>query len=175
MTYYNTNIDVKYHNIEQDLLEIVATRPKNYKPIGEDEHVYTKEDVLDICQKLFNDEVEKVFFEDGIFNMNQMSMSLSSLYHTMIHDIQFKQFFTTLIQNVLENYIGSDRTDIYMQNQIMMQNLHQDIFATLFSQQLFHLTHIIISNKLTNTSTSTDMYAKLTIESIKVIDTNFSH
>lgn len=171
MIYYNTNIIIKYQQIEDELLTKIQNRPSNYIPEDKDEHIYSKDDVINICKELYKNEIKLVFFKDETpFDLNLLDASLGQLYNIMIKDTKFKTFFRNLLQNVLSNYMHINDSEQYLQN----NNLHQDIFATLFSQQLFHITHLIICNKLTNSPTDDNLFKKLNLLSIDVIKNNFS-
>ena len=71
---YNTKFQVKYYNIEKELLS-------NINLVEEYQYQYSPQDVLDICNKLYRDELLSVFdlefFEDD--KMNEM---IKNVYNT---------------------------------------------------------------------------------------------
>jgi hypothetical protein len=122
---YDTQFKVKYYEIEQELL---TKCEKNQ------ESEYTKEDVLDICDKLYRDELISVFLGEEINDLiiDNINDNIKELYNTILVNTQFKQ----LIEEVSETCFGTKETINYM------------VLFALFSHQLFHLTHKCICQYL---------------------------
>jgi hypothetical protein len=125
---YDTQFKVKYYEIEQELL---TKCEKNQ------ESEYTKEDVLDICDKLYKDELISVFLgntNEEIYDLiiDNINDNIKELYNTILVNTQFKQ----LIEEVSETCFEKKETINYI------------VLFALFSHQLFHLTHKCICQHL---------------------------
>ena len=58
---YNIHFKVKYFDIQEELLAKLDGR-------GDDNEEYTRQDVLDICYKLYTDELCSVFHVENILD-----------------------------------------------------------------------------------------------------------
>lgn len=119
---YNTQFEVKYYDIEQELL---------LKCEKNNESEYTKQDVLDICDKLYRDELLSVILGDQNIEticVDDLSSHITELYNTMLVNTRFKQ----LIEEI--SVTCAITKDVAL-------------FA-LFSHQLFHLTHKCICQQI---------------------------
>ena len=65
---YNTQFKVKYNDIEQELIHKLKNKtPEEYEENSDEEHEYSTQDVLDICNKLYRDELLSVFEAEDVF------------------------------------------------------------------------------------------------------------
>ena len=111
---YNTNFIVKYKQIEEELL--LKFLQELERPLE-----YSKQDVFDICQGLYQFEILSVF---GVSNIDDIGISTTilNLLSRMKENIEFMELF-----------------EIYKQKNIFME---EDIlFASLFNYDLFHIFH----------------------------------
>jgi hypothetical protein len=154
MSIYNTQFKVKYYDIEQELL----TKCEKNKEIE-----YTKQDVLDICDKLYRDELISVFLGDtneeidylNIDDINDnINNTIKELYNTILVNTQFKQ----LIEEVSETCFGTKETVNYM------------VLFALFSHQLFHLTHKCICQYLETGIIDITLFLQLKYLTIKLLN-----
>jgi hypothetical protein len=144
---YNTQFQVKYNDIEQELL-IKCEKNQNIE--------YTKQDVLDICDKLYRDELLSVFLGDQNIeniNINQLSNCITDLYNTRLVKTQFKHL------------IDEISTTCSLTNDIVL--------ISLFSHQLFHLTHKCICQIINTEIIDISLFLQLKYLTSKLLmDTN---
>jgi hypothetical protein len=136
---YNTDFKVKYHDIEEELTWKLKYKPKE-EEIQEPEYEYSSEDVLDICNKLYRDELTNVFYAEDIFD-GKIEKGMKYVLEKMMLNNDFKQFMEEQIKLMIDVYkCGTDihETDLYFVCLLM-----------LFEQQHFHIFHNCICQQLT--------------------------
>ena len=102
-----------------------------------EDYDYTLEDVYDICEKLYRDELLSVFNVESISDEN-IDVGIKSAIEQMIDNESFR----LLLDDIKNNLIDFDTftvTPTELEN--MKRNSEYLIFITLFSQKLFYLTH----------------------------------
>lgn len=143
---YDTTFIVKYHNIEQELLA-------KFKTNNDETSEYDEQDIFDICNKLYRDELQTVLIHQEVFDTTKLNAALMVLLDIMLKDVSFNEMITDLGQFVLgsndEHAVESETTIKFY------------IFAILFSQQLFYITHKIICQYLTTNNISTELLSEL--------------
>ena len=77
---YNTKFNVKYHDIEKELL-IQEDLVKQYN--------YSSQDIMDICNKLYRDEFLSVFGLE-YFENDKINEMLTIVYEKLMTNIEFK-------------------------------------------------------------------------------------
>jgi hypothetical protein len=142
---YNTNFVVKYHDIQEELLE------KNKTTLE-----YEDQDILDICDKLYRDELCSVFYAEDILD-DKIDQGYKFVYDKMILNDRFKSVILEI------NKILSDKniSDVFSKEQ-NEQNDNCDFFIllTLFSKDLFYLTHKCICQQFTLATIDNDLLSK---------------
>lgn len=135
--YYNTKLIVKYYGIEQELLA---------KCKANNESEYTEQDVLDICDKLYRDELLSAFSDNtDIANLNieetldQINVSFKKLYYENLIHTEFKELIDCISNTCFEELIKDNSTK---------DTIEQIVLTGLFSHQLFHLAHTCICQQL---------------------------
>jgi hypothetical protein len=126
---YNTNFIVKYYDIETELLHKLNTIMDD-----EDDEIYNRDDVLVICEKLYRDEFLSVFNLDK-YEEEQLNNSIRELFELIKKSDQ--------LMSVLDN--------MYLTKINMFKTNDDRIFSnyiTLFSQQLFYISHRCICKYL---------------------------
>ena len=140
---YNTNFKVKYHDIEEELI-------LKFKNNSEDCE-YDKQDILDICDKLYRDELLSVFYIKDFLD-NQFEDSMKSVLEEMLVNPKFKIMFDDMV-NILSNSNSNSNSnsDIIEMNDSskLNDNLKMFVLLTLFSQPIFYITHQCICQQLT--------------------------
>jgi hypothetical protein len=124
---YNIHFCVKYKSIQEELL-------KNHEEnIG-----YAIEDIYDVCSKLYRDEYASVFYCNHILD-DKIDENLRKLYDLF----SLNQPLQDCISKMLES-MGEDEENKEPQKYFC--------FLSLFSEDLFYLTHTLICDFLkTNT------------------------
>ena len=120
---YNTNFIVKYKDIENDLI--------NKKS-------YNIEDIQVICDKLYRDELCSVFYAEDIID-DKIDEGYKTIYGKMILNLEFKHVIFQLKSIVIKN------------NSSIEDNNDSDflILLSLFSKNMFYITHKCICQQLT--------------------------
>jgi hypothetical protein len=161
---YNTKFKVKYYDIEKELLSNINVVQCQYSP----------EDVFDICNKLYRDELLSVFeleyFEDD--NMNEM---IKNVYNTLMINIEFKKIIDEMLQCCFKDFVLDKMEDIPLnlkqENEESIKK--QIILTTLFSQHLFYITHKCICQQLELGTIDNELLVELKTHSIDIFTNQF--
>jgi hypothetical protein len=140
---YNTNFIVKYNNIQEELL-------KNNK----DDSEYTNDDILDICNKLYRDELVSVFYADDLLD-DKIDTGMKYVLEKMLENNDFKLLTNQAIIS-LKKSCTSEEYD--KEREI---NLNTILMLTMFSQECFHLFHNCVCQQLTLGTIETDLLVQL--------------
>jgi hypothetical protein len=137
---YNTDFKVKYHDIKEELNENL----KN-KTLKDDEYEYSSQDILDICDKLYRDELCSVFYAENILD-DKIDIYMKHVLKQMLVNPGFK----SVIDNITELYFNksSDSSDLpeeiidsSEEKQDLREHIDIIIMFTLFSEDIFYMTH----------------------------------
>ena len=144
---YNTQFKVKYHNIEQELIHKLKQKTsKEYDPKvnenSDEEYMYSSEDVLDICNKLYRDEFLSVFGAKDL-NDDKINNGIKYIHNIMIQNVNFKQLIDEMA-NLTLNEFDKDKQFSSEQN----ESLKQLLLIGLFSQNMFYITHKCICQQI---------------------------
>lgn len=147
---YNTKFIVKYHDIQRELIE------KN-----EFTSEYDNQDILDICDKLYRDELCSVFYADDILD-DKIDQGYKLVYDKMILNEQFKSVIFEM-----NNFISKTNIDDCSEEQT--DNYDFFILLTLFSKDLFYLTHKCICQQFILETIDNDLLVLLLEKSIQIL------
>lgn len=136
---YNTNFVVKYHDIQEELLE------KNKTTLE-----YEDQDILDICDKLYRDELCSVFYAEDILD-DKIDQGYKFVYDKMILNERFKSVIFEMNNFISKTNILDDCS------QEQPDNYDFFILLTLFSKDLFYLTHKCICQQFTLATIDNDL------------------
>jgi hypothetical protein len=106
---------------------------------------YTMDDVHLICEKLYRDELLSVFEVETINDPN-MDAGIKRVIEKMIDNKNFKQLLDDIKHELIE-FSNPSGTPEELEN--IRRNLEYLIFITLFSQQVFYITHKCICQLFT--------------------------
>jgi len=153
---YNTKFQVKYNDIEKELMSKLDL---------DKECSYSYQDVLDVCNKLYRDELLSVFgleyFENE--NMNEM---LANVYDKMMTNIEFKE--------IIDNISNFCFKDLFFKKEENEESIKQQIIlTTLFSQNLFFITHKCVCQQIELGSIDKDLLVELKTHSIDIFTNQF--
>ncbi len=133
---YNTNFIVKYNDIQEELL-------KN----NNDESEYSNEDILDICNKLYRDELVSVFYADDLLD-DKIDSGMKYILEKMLENNDFKLLTNEAIvkfkNSCIEEGEGEEGEGEEREN-----NFKMILILTMFSQECFYLFHRCICQQLT--------------------------
>ena len=111
----------------------------------EEDYKYTREDITYICDKLYRDELLSVFDADSLEDP-KMDAGIKMVFEHLIKHDEFIQFLNELSPKVMDK--SKVKTEQEQFN--FKRNTDYLIFITMFSQQLFYLTHQCICKMLVN-------------------------
>lgn len=153
---YNTAFKVKYNDIEIELLaKFIDTSSKN------EECEYSKDDILDVCQKLYQDELISVFYAESISD-DKIDTGIKIIFDKLKENIFFNNVFNDLKQTVLNEELKNHEYKCLYNSDFL-------IFVSFFRQHIFYLTHIIICQYLTTGFISPTLLVELKEISIEFL------
>jgi hypothetical protein len=159
---YNTNFKVKYNIIETELLaklrEKLFTKNEDENDDDEDED-YSEEDVLDICDKLYKDELLSVFNLEDLNDDVSLNKAVELVWTEVVKNSDFK----SLISEIETTYFQELKTQSEC-------NFEYIIVISFFSKQLFHITHNCICQQLESGTINNDLLVELKIVSMELFE-----
>ena len=184
-TIYNTNFKVKYYDIQQELnlkLQSIQTEAGA-------EHccLYSSEDILAVCHKLYCDELVSVFYSENIlddkidngiktvlktmaqnndFNkiMDNIKINLQSLDNTEDSILNTSEQLDSSSDNSSSDNSSSDNSS--SDNSNNSNNINSFVGLLLFSKDLFYLTHKCICQQLEKNTIDSELLEQLKESSI---------
>jgi hypothetical protein len=140
---YNTQFKVKYREIEQELCSKLKDKTeKEYNENPDDEYEYTSEDVVDICHKLYIDEFISVFGAENILD-DKIDLGMKHIFEKMCLNNEFNKIIEEMTQISLKVFFQNEDVD-----EQKLRDLKQLNMFTLFSQNIFYITHKCICQQL---------------------------
>lgn len=131
---YNTQFKVKYNDIEEELIHKLKNNTT--------EHEYTSQDVLDICNKLYRDELATVFSAENITD-DIIDKGIKYVSDIMITNTKFKEIIEELNEFCMNEYTKNEE----ISNEEMESIKHLTLLF-LFSQNMFYITHKCICQQI---------------------------
>ena len=161
---YKTDFQVKYYNIEKELIDKLNT--KNPETNSDEEYEYSNQDVLDICNKLYRDELLSVFGAEDLSD-DKLDKGMSYVYEIMMINDLFKEIINEMETTLINGFIKND--NIIPDKQ---ESLRQLILISLFSQHLFHITHKCICQQIELGVVDNDLLVELKTNSFEFVVEN---
>jgi hypothetical protein len=162
---YNTNFVVKYQKIEDELLEKIKNEENKD---NENEEYYSSDDVLNICSKLYQDELLKVFDAENICD-SKIENGMQSVITILNQNNLFKEIMFVATDFMKHIFIDENSST----NLIQVENIQYLITTFLFSQQLFHLTHQCICQQITRNTIENHLLEWLNERIIELLKEKF--
>ena len=168
---YNTKFQVKYYNIEKELLSKINV-------VEEYQYQYSPQDVFDICNKLYRDELLSVF-ELEYFEDDKMNEMIKNVYNALMINLEFKKIIDEMLQFCFKDFFLDKMENIPLnleqeQEQEQEQSIKkQIILTTLFSQHLFYITHKCICQQLELGTIDNELLLELKTHSIDIFTNQF--
>ena len=154
---YNTQFDVKYNEIETELIE---------KLNNTETTEYNLEDVSDICSKLYRDELMTVFDVNFILD-DKIDKGMKNIYEIMMANSNFKQLAYDLKETYFEEFIQNqkkgeaDQTEAEAAEADQEKQVRQLLLMILFSQNIFYITHKCICQQIELNTIDDDLLVTL--------------
>jgi|LakMenEpi03Aug12_release.lakeMendotaPanAssembly.Ray.scaffolds.fasta_scaffold1010835_1 hypothetical protein len=149
---YNTQFKVKYNDIESELIE---------KLNNTETTEYNLEDVLDICSKLYRDELMTVFNVEDVTD-SKLDEGIKNVYEIMMTNSNFRQlaydFKETYFQEIIQNKEEEEQEDLTKQLLLMI----------LFNQKIFYITHKCICQQIELNTINDDLLVTLKQKCIEI-------
>ena len=164
---YNTKFQVKYYNIEKELLSKINV-------VEEYQYQYSPQDVFDICNKLYRDELLSVF-ELEYFEDDKMNEMIKNVYNALMINLEFKKIIDEMLQFCFKDFFLDKMEDIPLNLKKEREDSikKQIILTTLFSQHLFYITHKCICQQLELGTIDNDLLVELKTHSIDIFTNQF--
>jgi len=145
---YNTEFIVKYNDIKEELIfKLKNKTEKEYIDNPEPEYEYSTQDILDICHKLYIDELCSVFYTQDIFD-DQIDKGMKYVLEKMLFNTDFK----TLIHKIKNSINFNEFCDYSIITDQTATNLDENIdlmvLLTLFSEPIFYITHKCVCQQI---------------------------
>jgi len=165
---YNTQFKVKYNDIEDELLHKLKFKtPQEYEENSDEEHEYSNQDVIDICNKLYRDELLSVFGVEDLTD-NKIDKGMSYVYENMMMNNDFKEIIVEMEKILNDTFIKEE--EITSEKQ---ESLRQLILITLFSQNIFYITHKCICQQIEVGTIDNELLVELKKHSLDIVKKQF--
>jgi hypothetical protein len=151
---YNIKFKVKYNDIQTELINNLKNKTgycgenpdkpnvHHMSVINECEYEYDNQDILDICSKLYRDELLSVFNAEEITDY-KIDQGMKYVYEIMMTNEKFKKLIYDLEEIYFQEFIKNEETIFKQQDSI-----RQLILIILFSQDIFYITHKCICQQI---------------------------
>jgi hypothetical protein len=153
---YDTKFIVKYHDIQEDLNIILK----------EKEDQYSSQDILDICNKLYRDELCSVFYAEDIID-DKIDKGMQTVFDIMLVNPDFKAIIDKkkellLLKETKNLELGLDSgSDTINLDAVNLDVINLEILLTLFSENIFYITHKCICQQITIGRIDTELLSTL--------------
>ena len=165
---YNTQFKVKYNEIEEELIHKLKDKtPEECAENPDEEHEYSSQDVLDICNKLYRDELLSVFGAEDLSDDN-IDKGMLYVFDNMMMNDRFKEMMNEM-ETILINQI-LQKEEVTPEKQDSLKYL---LLLTLFSQHLFHITHKCICQQIETGMINNDLLVELRKHSVDIVKNQF--
>lgn len=166
---YNTKFQVKYNDIEDELTHKLKDKtPQEYDENSDEEYEYSSQDVIDICDKLYRDELLSVFGADDITD-HKIEQGFKYVFDIIITNIKFKDIIDELTQISLEQFLKNETI-----NEDKSEGLRQLILCTLFSKHVFYITHKCVCQQIETGIIDDTLLVELRNHTVDLIKNHFT-
>jgi len=159
---YDTKFIVKYHDIQEEL-DIILKK--------DNEDQYSSQDISDICNKLYRDELCSVFYAEDIMD-DKIDKGMKTVFDIMLVNPDFKAIIDKIKELLLlresKNLeLELDTVDLDVINlesrldTVNLDTINLEILLTLFSENIFYITHKCICQQITTGRIDTDLLENL--------------
>lgn len=163
---YNTDFKVKYNDIKEELLKNKTEELQNQ------EYEYGTQDILDICSKLYRDELCSVFYAEDILD-DKIDIGLKYVLEQMIINNHFKVIVDELKELLFSNnnmILEGEGEGQEKEKEKFIQNSNLMIMLTLFAEGTFYIFHKCICQQLTLGTIDSNLLDELKKTTIDIID-----
>ena len=156
---YDTKFIVRYHDIQEELVLILKKEEEDEKY-----DQYSSQDILDICNKLYRDELCSVFYAEDIMD-DKIDKGMRTVFDIMLVNPDFKAIIDKMKELLLlresknlelELELESESDTVNLES-VNLDNINLEILLTLFSENIFYITHKCICQQITTGHIDTDL------------------
>jgi hypothetical protein len=163
---YDTKFIVRYHDIKEEL-DLILKKDNEV-----DHYQYSSQDILDICNKLYRDELCSVFYAEDIMD-DKIDKGMRTVFDIMLVNPDFKAIIDKMKELLLlresKNVelelntvtLGSVNLDTVNLESVNLATINLEILLTLFSENIFYITHKCICQQITTGHIDTDLLENL--------------
>ena len=186
---YNIEYKVKYDDIKEELLykltgknhvannSIEQTENKvdvNNSDEDEDkEYTYSVQDIVDVCDKLYRDELLSVFYADSIVD-DKIDKGIQFISNKMMQNPNIKQLaedLVAVISHQMMNEVSND-TDEERKESVPISSLVSVAMTSFFRQETFSIWHKCICQQTTTDTIDENLLVELRNKSVDLFVNN---
>ena len=127
------------------------------------DYKYTRQDIAYICDKLYRDELISSFDAESLDDP-KMDAGIQMVFERLIKHDEFKQFLLELSPIAMD--VSKAKTEQDFLN--LKRNSDYLIFITMFSQQVFYLTHQCICKMIVDGHVGPELMGELKEKLMKI-------
>jgi hypothetical protein len=169
---YDTKFIVRYHYIQEELVLILKKEEEEERGVPVEDDQYSSQDILDICNKLYRDELCSVFYAEDIMD-DKIDKGMRTVFDIMLVNPDFKAIIDKMKELLLlresKNVeleldtvtLGSVNLDTINLESVNLATINLEILLTLFSENIFYITHKCICQQITTGHIDTDLLENL--------------
>ena len=161
---YDTKFIVRYHDIQEELVLILKKEEEEERGVPVEYDQYSSQDILDICNKLYRDELCSVFYAEDIMD-DKIDKGMKSVFDIMLVNPDFKSIIDKMKELLLlresknlelELELESESDTVNLES-VNLDTINLEILLTLFSENIFYITHKCICQQITTGHIDTDL------------------
>jgi hypothetical protein len=166
---YNTDFIVKYQDIQKELvLKLKKKTEKEYEENPDNEYEYSSKDVLDICDKLYRDELCSVFYAENILD-DKIDEGMTYVLEKMLVNSDFKNIIDKMRELLYLNETCNSPILSEEHKNNIKENYDLILLITLFSKHIFYITHKCICQQINKGGIDNDLIQELRENTITVL------
>jgi hypothetical protein len=151
---YNTEFKVKYYDIETELTTKYDNEPNEE---------YTKQDIFDVCNKLYNDELTTVFYAENIYD-DKIDKNIHAILDVMMKNVEFASIIdeakSLLFLGVKDDVIPETNEESEEKTKLDLNSVHI-VSIIMFSKHMFYLTHKCICQQLVSGTVDSELLVQM--------------
>ena len=162
---YNTDFKVKYYDIETEL-----TTKYDNEPNGE----YTKQDIFDVCNKLYNDELSNVFYAENVYD-EKIDKGMHTILEIIVKNVEFSSIINEAKSRLfldLKPETNEEIEEIEEKEKLEKNSVHI-VLIIMFSKHLFYLTHKCICQQLVSGTIEPELLVQMKNELIMFLNKTY--
>jgi hypothetical protein len=177
MSIYNTEFEVKYNDIKEELLYKLtgsysakteeATENKYEVNNPDEEFEYSVQDIVDVCDKLYRDELLSVFYADSI-DEDKIDKGIHAIGSLMMQNPHVKQLADDLVAVIHKQMINelSTEEEKNAKETVLLSSLVSVATASFFRQETFSIWHKCICQQISTETIDESLLVELRNKSV---------